>query len=51
MLIYIEANQVVELLVIHIESGRSNTVVVAGALLRLDRNVLRILEWTFVSTS
>jgi len=46
-----EADQVVELLVIHIESGRSATAVAAGVPPRLDRNVLRILEWTFVGTS
>jgi hypothetical protein len=44
MLIYIEANQVVKLLAIYIEPSRSATAVVAGALLRLSRNVLRILE-------
>lgn len=44
MLIYIKANQVVELIVIYIESGRSGIVVVAGVLLRPDYNVLRILK-------
>jgi hypothetical protein len=46
-----EADQVIELLAIHIEPGRSATVIVAGASLRLGRNVLRILEWTSVGTS
>jgi hypothetical protein len=51
MLIHIEADQVVRLLVIHIESGRPTVAVVAGVPLRLGRIVVRILEWTSVSTS
>ena len=47
MLIYMEADQVVGLLAIHMEPGRSATAVV----LRLGRNVLRILEWTSIGTS
>jgi hypothetical protein len=45
------ADQVVGLLAIHMEPGRSATAVVAGVSLRLGRNVLRILEWTSISTS
>jgi hypothetical protein len=41
-----EADQVVELLAIHMEPSRSATAAVAGVTLRLGRNVLRILEWT-----
>jgi hypothetical protein len=51
MLIHMEADQVVGLLAIHMEPGRSATAVVAGAPLRLGRNVLRILEWTSIGTS
>jgi hypothetical protein len=49
ILIHMEADQVAGLLVIHIEPSCSATAVVV--LLRLGRNVLRILEWTFVGTS
>jgi hypothetical protein len=51
ILIYIEANQVVRLLIIHIEPSHSTIVVVVGAPLRLGCNVLRILKWTSISTS
>ena len=51
MLIYMEADQVVRLLAIYIEPSRSTIAVVAGTLLRLSCNVLRILKWTSISTS
>jgi hypothetical protein len=51
MLIYIEADQVVELLAIYIEPSCSAIAVVVGSLLRLSCNVLRILKWTSISTS
>jgi hypothetical protein len=44
MLIYMEADQVVGLLVIYIEPGRSAIAAVAGVPPRPGRNVLRILE-------
>jgi hypothetical protein len=44
ILIYIEADQVVGLLVIYIEPGCSAIAVIAGVLPRPGRNVLRILE-------
>jgi hypothetical protein len=51
ILIQIKADQVIELLMIYIESGRSAIAVVADIPPKLDRNMLRILEWIFVSIS
>jgi hypothetical protein len=41
---HIEANQVVGVPIIYIESSRSAIVIVAGVPLRLGRNILRIFK-------